>query len=412
MDDSPIITPSTQTLAEREFPSGKPISTFTGLNIALAHDWLVGYRGGEAVLEAIVRAILSRGGRISAIYTMFDARRPLAPAIDSVPHVTASLGRRPGALRLRRWLLPLFPGAVDELSVRLASDHAARPIDLVISTSSAAIKGIAPPPGVPHICYCHTPPRYLWSQEGAYGKGEGGLARRIGLKAFGASLRAWDKRTCAGVTTFLANSEFTRGNIRRFYERDAEVVHPPARTEYFTPPAPGSERRGWLYVGALEPYKNVDMAIRAAIRCGARLTVIGSGSQERALRAMTSRAGARGAMVKVLGRQSDEAVRDAMRAARVLVFPQIEDFGITAVEAQACGTPVVGCRHSGAADIIVDGKTGVLMEAPGVEALIAGAKACQGLGEVGDACRENAIRFGEWVFEERIVRLIAHGIRE
>jgi glycosyltransferase involved in cell wall biosynthesis len=369
----------------------------------VAHDWLVGFRGGEAVLDRLL-ASLERAGRSAVLYNMFDDGRPLSPAIDRV--------RTPATLRvwpagktfagpLRRWLLPLYPRAVEHLSDRLARDHAEHPFDLVVSTSSAAIKGLRPPPGVPHVCYCHAPARYLWSQTDAYTRGSAGLARGLGLRLFGARLRRWDHRSAANVTRFLANSTHTQGEIRRCFGRDSDVLFPPARTDFFTPPTSPARRAHWLYAGALEPYKRVDLALAAARLAGVELVVVGSGGQEAHLRRLASQLGAR---ARFEGRVSDDALREHYRSARLLVFPQVEDFGITAVEAQACGLPVVALDAGGARDTVVDAVTGRRYAPSTPEALARAAAACPAPDD--PRIRANALRFSEAAFDRALDELL------
>lgn len=384
------------------------------LRIALAHDWLVGMRGGERVLEAIARTLASEH-HITALYTMFDDGRPLSPDLDAIPRRVAWLGRIPGANRLRRWLLPLYPLAVGSLSSRLARDHAAEPIDLLISTSSAAIKGLRPPRGVPHLCYCHTPARYLWSQAEQYARGLAGL----GLLLFGALLRRWDRRTSGHVSAFLANSSHTQREIARCYGREAVVLFPPVRTGFFMPrseretardgPAPGY----WLAAGAIEPYKRFEDAIEASRRAGAPLVIAGTGSGERRLRARA------GPHVTFAGRVDDAGLRDLYRGARLLIFPQVEDFGIVAAEAQACGCPVLALGAGGALDTVVDGVTGALFEGepwiwfdadakpPWEAAAEAAVRVPERSAATTAACRANAERFSEGAFAAGLRRAVA-----
>jgi glycosyltransferase involved in cell wall biosynthesis len=378
--------------------------------VALAHDWLVGYRGGEAVLERIARVVGERA-EISGLYVMFDDGRALSPAVDALRargrvHVSA-LNRLPGgAGRLRRWLLPLYPLAVSRLSARLARDHAEHPIDLLISTSSAAIKGLRSPapPGVPHICYCHSPARYIWSQAEQYSAGAGGSGARLrwlGLRLAGGPFRRWDRRTSANVTRFVANSTHTSRQIFSAYGRDSTVVHPPVRTGFFTPD-PGAVRDGsWLIVSALEPYKRIELAIDAAGLAGRRLIIAGKGSHRGALEAHARGAGAD---VEFRGRVGDEELRALYRACALLLFPQVEDFGIVAAEALACGMPVVARRAGGALDIVEDGITGALFDAATPGAIVAAAARCPT--HTALACRAAAERFGGAEFDRRIMAVI------
>lgn len=360
----------------------------------LAHDWLVGLRGGERVLHHVAR-VAARLGHVEAILTMFDDGGPLTPELDGLPRQVSGLGGMPGALRARRWMLPLYPAAVGQLTDRLTMMDRRRGIDLLVSTSSAAIKGLCPPPGVPHVCYCHSPARYLWSQADQYG----GRLQQLGLRMFGRSLRAWDRSTAAHVSTFIANSTHVAERIERAYGRESAVIHPPARTGFFTH---GGGPRGdhWLAVGAIEPYKRFDTAIEAARLAGAKLRIVGDGS----VRAELERSAPPN--VTFTGRLSDEQLRHEMRTAAVLLFPQVEDFGITAVEAQACGLPIAARNKGGAVDIVQDGVTGVLCDGSARAMADAAGRAasCDS-----DACVENARRFGEDRFESSIeAELAAH----
>lgn len=360
------------------------------MRVALAHDWLCGFRGGEAVLERIAGIVRSRF-EPAGLFVMFDDGHPIAPNIDAVRadagvHAS-SLSRIPGSRRLRRWMLPLYPRAVGELSRRLAAEHAKRPIDLVISTSSAAIKGLGVPPGVPHLCCCFTPARYLWSRGGDYA---GGL-RGAGLRVLGPPLRAWDRRTAANVTRFVAISRHVRGEIARCYGRDAAIVFPPARTEFFTPDPAVAREDFWLVVSALEPYKRVDIAVEAARRTGRRLVIAGEGSRGAALRRRA------GPGIEFRGRVGDEALRNLYRRAGVLLFPQVEDFGIVAVEAQACGLPVLAFRGGGALDTVIGGRTGAFFDEQTPGSLAAAVERVPR--DAGAACRENALRFGSSAFD-------------
>jgi glycosyltransferase involved in cell wall biosynthesis len=393
------------------------------LRIALAHDWLCGYRGGEAVLERIC-ALVEREHELAGLHVMFDDGQTLSPAVDRARAAgkvrASSLSGVPGgAGKLRRWLLPLYPRAVAELSQMVAREHAARPIDLVISTSSAAVKGIKAPEGVPHLCYCHAPARYVWSRTEDYA---GGL-RGLGLKVMGGRFRAWDARTASHVTKFVANSTHTAREIARVYGREASVVFPPVRTGFFTPGEEAASRRGafWLVVSALEPYKRVDLAIEAAALSGVELVIAGKGSQRAKLERFASELAGRGGQggergergrVRFVGRVDDEELRTLYRTARLLVFPQVEDFGIVAAEALACGLPVVARAAGGALDIVEDGVTGACFTEPTAAALAQAAALAPEPAQCGAACRERALRFSEGCFDDALRLAILTIVRD
>lgn len=357
-------------------------------------------RGGERVLDAIARALAALPHvEVAGLFVMFDDSHSLSRAIDGLPHVRSGIGRLPlASTHLRRWLLPFYPMAVRDLSRRLAGLHRIKPIDLVVSTSSAAIKGIEPPRGVPHLCYCHAPARYVWSQTTQYS--DGSPLRGAGLRLFSERFRRWDARTSANVSTFVANSNFIRSEIQRCYSRDAKVLFPPVRTEFFSPPTQQRPSDGpWLVAGALEPYKRTELAIEAAKRANRELLVVGDGSQRRTLERLA------GPHTRFLGRLGDERLRELFRSARLLLFPQLEDFGILAVEAQACGLPVVARRAGGALDTVIDGVTGAFFDdTDDPDAIVAAARRCPRNCDA--ACRENAMRFSEGVFKDGLMKVL------
>lgn len=352
--------------------------------IALAHDWLVGLRGGEFVLDRLARLFGP-----TELYTLVNDGRPLTDAIDACSVITSPLQHLPGAAgRMRRWYLPLMPWAVERLRVQ--------PCDLLISTSSAVMKSIRPPKDVPHVCYCHSPARYIWEQSDDYMTGSRGGLRRVGLSMIRRRFQHWDRRTASRVTRFIANSAHTAKRIERCFQREAAVVHPPARTGFFTVDET-VEREDWLLVvAALEPYKRTDLVIQAANARGLPLRIAGDGSQRAALERMA------GPTVELLGRVSDEQLRDLYRRAAMLVFPQLEDFGIVPVEAQACGCPVVAYDGGGAQETVTE-ETGVRFAEQTVPSLIQAIERLQHEGRDPSACRRNAERFSEQVFDERIV---------
>lgn len=380
-------------------PKSSTSPTKTSLpRVVVAHDWLCGMRGGELVLDRLL-TLLKGKADVVALYVMFSDGAPMTSAIDDVKKVVSRIGRIPGASTLlRRWLLPVYPSIVAQLSRTLQHEHERTPIDLVLSTSSAAIKGLRPPAGVPHVCYIHCPARYVWGQAEAYTRDKS--LRAVGLNRYRDRFRAWDKETSANVTTYIANSEHTRQQVASYYQRDAIVVHPPVKTDYFTP-APGKTNRtdDWLVVSALEPYKRIDLAIDAANKANHNLIIVGGGSQRARLQNLA------GPTVRFMGRISKERLRHLYRTSRLMLFPQVEDFGIAAVEALACGLPVVARREGGATDIVEDGVTGAMFDGDDVSALLDAVARCPA--NCDDSCRRSAERFSPEHFDAAMLDALA-----
>ncbi len=361
--------------------------------VALVHDWLTGMRGGEKVLEVLCDLFPA-----APIYTLFHFPGSVSATIERHPIHTSFLQRAPGVRRHYRRYLPLFPAAIEEFD--LAG------YDLVVSTSHCVAKGAIPAPGACHVCYCHTPMRYAWDQEHAYFPRRTGVAARLRGVVL-ARLRAWDVASAPRVDLFVANSRFVAQRIRRYSGRDAEVAHPPVDVDFFTP-APGGDdapRRGpggyCLVVAALAPYKRLDWAIAACERLGVELRIVGDGPERERL---ARRAGPR---VRLLGRVDGAALRDLYRGALCLLQPGVEDFGIAAVEALACGTPVVALGRGGVLDIVEDGGHGLLTEREGdVEELAAAVDRARRICFSKSALRAQAERFARQRFADRIQSLL------
>jgi glycosyltransferase involved in cell wall biosynthesis len=299
----------------------------------------VRYAGSERVLAELARTF-----EVAAVVTTLVRPEALP---EPIRHARpSSLQRLPGATRHHEALLPLMP-----LAWRLRKPIDC--VDAVVSSSHACAKAVRVAPGVPHVCYCHTPMRYAWnfSAEAARLPRP---ARPLAARAM-SLFRAWDRATARRVTRFVANSTAVAERIRQFYGRDAEVVHPPVRTDYFTP-GDDSPAQAFLYVGRLVAYKRPDLVVEAFRDVPERLLVVGDGH----LRAALERDAP--ANVTFLGEVDDTRLRDLYRGAIALVYPAEEDFGIVMAEAQACGTPVIGLRLGGAVDIVSDGETGVLVD--------------------------------------------------
>lgn len=319
------------------------------MRVALIHYWLVNMRGGEKVLEALAELFPQ-----ADIYTHVCDPANLSPALARRNIRTTFIGRLPLARRLYQRYLPLMPMALEQIDLR--------GYDLVISSESGPAKGVITDPGTLHVCYCHTPMRYLWNMYHDYRRSAGPLTRLL----MGPTLhrmRQWDLASAHRVDHFIANSTTVARRIRKYYGREAEVIHPPVAVEDFTP-AQENPDDFYLCCGQLVPYKRIDLAVEAFNRMGKRLVVIGEGPELRRLRRIA------GPTVEFLGRQPFEVIRDHYARCRAFVFPGEEDFGITPVEAMASGRPVIAYDRGGVRDSVLEGQTGLFFDEQTPEALI------------------------------------------
>jgi glycosyltransferase involved in cell wall biosynthesis len=291
-----------------------------------------------------------------------------------------------------RRLLPLYPLAVGRLR--------APPSDVLLSSSSAFAHGIRVPEGAVHVCYCHAPFRYAWHEQ-ARALSEAPAALRAPLRAVLAGMRRWDLAASTRVDDYIANSQLTRERIKRFYGRDAQVIHPPVETHRFSPGVPGSSL---LVVSEIVRHKRLHVALEAARRARAPIQVVGSGPDHAALSEAYPEA-------EFLGRAGDEDLVELYARARALVVPSMEEFGITAVEAQAAGRPVIAPAAGGALETVLDGETGRLAVLDDVDSFT---RAIEQIDELDfDPARavENAARFSVEAFNRRLSTFVKEALQ-
>lgn len=361
-------------------------SPLAHLRVALVHDWLTGMRGGEKVLEALLE-LFPRAD----VFALLHVPGSVSPAIEARRISTSFVQRLPDAARRYRSYLPLFPRAIESFDLT--------GYDLVLSSSHCVAKGAVAPPGVPHLCYCHTPMRYIWDQADAYlAPGRAHPLVRAVAPALIERLRRWDRASAAGVDAFVANSAHVRERVRRCWGREAAIVHPPVEIERFRPAARREDF--YLIVSALVPYKRIDLAIEAVGRLGRPLVVAGSGPELDRLRALAP------ATTRFTGWASDAEISDLMGRCRALLMPGVEDFGIVPVEAQAAGAPVIALGQGGALETVIAGDgpdaTGVFFAEPSVESLVEGVLRFERRSFDLGAARANAARFGREIFLEQM----------
>ena len=316
--------------------------------VAVVHDWLTGMRGGEAVLEGILEVLPE-----AELFTLFHFPGSVSQTIESRTIHTSelqSIARRAGDYRR---LLPLYP--------RAARKWDFSKFDLIVSSSHCVAKGVDAK-GKPHLSYCHTPMRYIWDRFDDYFPRSRPL-QRAAMMSIAPWLRRWDVSTASEVTQFIANSNFVRERIRRYYDRDAEIIHPFVGDDFLNAPLASDRGDYHLVVSALVPYKRVDLAVDAVAAAGKKLVVIGGGPLLEKLRQ-------RGRTnVELMGNVPTSVIIERLARARSLILPGVEDFGITPLEAMALGTPVVALGEGGVLDSVVPGRTGIFFDRPEVDSL-------------------------------------------
>jgi glycosyltransferase involved in cell wall biosynthesis len=314
------------------------------MEIALVHDYLLVLRGAERTFAEMAE-VWPKAPIHTLLYDQMGTQGTFAHR-----RVTPSPLQR---LRVRqkgfRRLLPLFPWGIQALDLS--------PADVVVSSSSAFAHGLRKPPGAMHVCYCHSPFRYVWHEYDA----EVAIMPqplRVANSAILARIRSWDLEVSQRVDHYIANSRLTEERLAEFYGREAiDVIHPPVNVDRFTP----SEEPGdyFLVVGELVRHKRTELALAGAKRAGVPIKVVGEGPEYHHL---VDVYGGPGSKVEFVGRVGDLELADLYARCRALVVPNIEEFGIVAVEAMASGRPVIGAARGGTAETIIDGETGILLD--------------------------------------------------
>jgi glycosyltransferase involved in cell wall biosynthesis len=327
------------------------------LKVALVHDWLTGMRGGEKCLEAACEAFPD-----ADVFTLLHRKGSVSATIERHRITTSFLQRLPDVHRYYRYLLPLFPTAIERFDLSR--------YDLVLSLSHAVAKGAIPPPYGEHACYCFSPMRYVWDLYADY-FGRTPQPLELMISWWASYLRTWDVAATTRVDRIAAISRHVERRVARYYRRESTVVYPPVEDRYFEEPPATGRGEYFLVVSSLVPYKRIDVAIEAFRMTGEPLWIVGSGPEDRRLRAIAP------PNVRLLGWRASEDLPELYRNARALVFPGIEDFGIAPVECQAIGRPVVGLRAGGLCETVVPigdvaEPTGVLYEGATVDGLVKG----------------------------------------
>ena len=355
-----------------------------GQRFALAHDYLLVMRGAERTFAAMAELYSS-----APIFTLLYDEQGTQGRFAGRSITTSPLQRLGIDQRTFRRLLPLYPLAAERLRPP--------PCDAVVSSSSAFAHGLRVPDGAAHVCYCHAPFRYAWYEQDRALAEVPAMLRGL-LRVQLQWMRRWDLAASRRVDSYIANSRLTQERIKAFYGRDAPIIHPPVETHRFRPGEPGD---ALLVVSELVAHKRVHVALAAARQAGVSIRVVGSGRELAPLREAFPEA-------EFLGRAGDEDLAGLYASARAVVVPSMEEFGITAVEAQAAGRPVVAAAAGGTLETVVEGRTGCFARLDDVDSFAHAIEALDTLAfEPADAV-ENAARFSVAEFQRQLAAHVEH----
>ncbi len=363
------------------------------MKVALVHDYLNQMGGAERVVIAFHQMFPD-----APIYTsIYDPQR-VDPVFQEIDIRTSFMQKFPLVTRHHQPYLPFYPFAMESLDLR---DY-----DLVLSSSSAFGKGVITRPETMHICYCHTPMRWCWNyREYVEREQLGGMARRV-LPFLITGLRTWDQVSAMRVDHFIANSPVVAARIQKYYRRDAVVIPPPVEVSRFSfdPAIQGEDY--FLIISRLIPYKRIDLAIEACNRLHLPLVIIGAGRDMERLKRMA------GPTIRFLGRLSDEEVVHYYVHCRAFLFPGEEDFGLTPLEAQACGRPVIAYGSGGSLASVVEGITGEFFYEQTVDSLAAVLASFEERRYEPQTIRNHALEFDISRFHRRILQFIGAKMSE
>ena len=351
------------------------------MRVAIVHDWLTGMRGGEKVLDIFCELFPN-----ADIYTLLWVKGSVSKGIESHKIYTSFLQHFPMVEKKYRYYLPLMPLAISRFKL---NDY-----DLVISSSHCVAKGVSVKKGTPHICYCYTPMRYIWDQYSEYFNPErSSFLVNTAMSMIRPFLQKWDVGSSKNVSEFIAISNHIKNKINTVYNREALVIYPPVDISNYPKSDAGNY---YLMVAALVPYKRTDIAIKAFNNLKYPLKIIGTGPEEPKLKKLA------GPNIEFLGWLSDAEIKQYYANCKAFIFPQVEDFGITAVEAQAAGKPVIAFGKGGAAETVIDGITGKYFNEPTAETLENTIKTFETMKFDQNKIRENAKKFSQEHFKKEI----------
>lgn len=371
---------------EGERMSARMPPALRDLRVAIVHDYLNQQGGAEKVVEVFADMFPA-----APIYVSVYDRAAMPDRWARADVRTTFLERLSPKVRWAKALLPLYPAAFESLDLGA--------FDLVLSSTTAFAKGVITRPHTLHVCYCNNPARFLWTYEEYVRFEPLPWALRHVLPLALSPLRVWDFAAAQRVDRFIAGSYNAARRIAKYYRRDSVVLQPPIDVDSFQSGGPIGEH--FLVVARLQPYKRLDLAVEACTRLGIPLHVVGAGPDEARLRRTA------GPTVRFLGRLPDSEMRAQLAACRALIVPGEEDFGLTPLEAQASGRPVIAYGAGGALETVRDGETGILFRQPSVDAVVDALATFRDDRFHPEVLRRHARRFDRSTFVERLYDILA-----
>ncbi|RCR71336.1 glycosyltransferase family 4 protein [Larkinella punicea] len=365
--------------------------------VALVHEWLVTFAGSESVVEQILQ-LYPQSDLFTLVDFLPDSQRPL---ILNKTATTSFIQKLPWAKKKYRTYLPFMPLAIEQFDLSA--------YDVVVSSSHAVAKGVLTGPNQLHICYCHSPMRYAWDLYHQY-LNESGLKTGVSgalAKLILHYIRLWDYQSAQRVDYFVANSRYIARRIRKVYGRDADVIYPPVDTGKFV--LCEQKENYYLTASRMVPYKKINLIVETfATMPDKRLVVVGDGPDFEKIKRLAT------PNIELVGYQSDAVLISYMQKAKAFLFAAEEDFGITPVEAQACGTPVLAYGKGGVLESVVNQKTGLFFDRQQVDSLTECVQRFEQSADQFDpaAIHQHAQRFSRETFRQEFDRYVTRKTTE
>ncbi|MEO0234697.1 MAG: glycosyltransferase [candidate division WOR-3 bacterium] len=349
------------------------------MKIGIVHDYLNQYGGAERVLEVLLEIFPE-----STVFTLIYDKNRVSPVLAKHKIKKSFLNKFPFSKFYYEYLLPFYPAAIESFDTR--------EFDIIISNSSAWAKGVITNTKTMHVTYCLNPMRFVWESFFPLINKRGIVSK--GLKLILSQIRLWDEVSSKRPDFYITISKTVQKRLKKYYDIDSPIIYPPVNTDYFIPNKDKRQEEFFLIVSRLKPYKSIELAIKAFNRLKRPLVIIGQGTHYNYLKSISEK------NIQFLNYVDDKKLLSYYQRCKALVFPQVEDFGIVSLEAQACGKPVIALKMGGAVETIIENKTGVFFEKQNVDSLIDAIYRFDRMSFSQEDCRNNSLRFSKERFKK------------